>query len=254
MGFFRKPRELPEGEFSSKKYKRPLELGTRPSRITSFMEGTFGKTVVPVRTFVSNPFSIYNTPRDYLRKRGTIALLQKAYAQNEAFMKIHASGVQKIIPALKQPQIMPFGDQILRAMGGIEERLARIEKGNPRKMDKETAFAHLGITRRLTIPELEILKRIEANRQYVLRATQSTLREIARAALSPKATRDKILDDVKNRQPVLIANKEKALQELWENQHLYAQLEQEYTAMHQRMIGKEGKEEFMSTAGRTSKL
>jgi len=254
MGFFRPKIRLPASDFSSTKHKRPLELGTKSGNIiTKSIRLLFGKTVVPARNLVSNPFSPYLAWQKKRRMAGTNLLLRQAYAKNELFMKKYAPEIQQIHPTLTQHQIMPFGDQILRAMGGIEERLARVEKGNPRKMDKEDAFARQGITRRLTTPELEILKKHEANRQYVLAESQSMIREIALAALSPGAKQTKLLEDVKKRQPNLIANSQKSYQELSENRTLYAQLEREYTAMTQRMIGKEGKEEFAGP-GKTANL
>ena len=256
MGFFRPKGKLSKGDFRSDQHTRPLVLGTKPNRITSFIGKTLGKPFFYARNLVLRPFDLYLALQKKRRILGTQRLLEQAYAKHELFVKQYAPEVQKIIPALTDPQITPFGEnEIVRALGGIEERLARVEKGNPRKMDNENVFATLGITRRLTIQELEILKRLEANRQYVLAESRSVIREIALAALSNNPQqRAKLLKDINERQPNLIANSQKAHQELWANQHLYAQLEQEYNAMHQRMYDKDANEAVVATKGETTDI
>ena len=184
MGLFRKPRESPKGDFSSEKYKRPLELGTRPNRITSFIGKIFGKTIVPVRNFALKPFSPYLAFREYRRKVGENKLLRKAYERNPELIKKYAPGIERINPALNRPETRPFGEDTITAIEALAARHERIATEKSRKMDAENAFEHQGVTNRITATEVKLLKTIEADRQHVLAESESMIREITLAALS----------------------------------------------------------------------
>jgi len=250
MGFFRKPRELPKGVIPSDAHQRPLVLGTKPNRISSAFSLIWKKTKTP-RKWIKNPFSPYLAFREYRRKIGETQLLRKAHKKNPELIKKYAPRIEKIRPTLTRPETMPFGKDIITAIEGLEARHERIGTENERKMDAENAFTHQGVTNRITVQEVQLLKKIEANRQDVIAESESIHREIALEALSPNSKkRTERLEEIKKHYDQLFSTTRFVQQSLLANQELYTRLEREYSAMHQRMHGNKADEAAFTSTGK----